>query len=103
MNIITTKKCYNSYYQIAQKLAEDGCNDSIYELEDRIQELENANQDILSDNKSHNDKLTQMQSIMKQHADLLNNCINVLNNAVDESLMKQFFPQLYTDSSQYIL
>ena len=82
---------------IAQKLAEgNDKDDSIYELEDRIQELEDANQDLTSENKSLNLKLTQMQSIIKHHEDLLNKCINVLNNAVDESLMKQFFPEMVT-------
>ena len=86
---------------IAQKLSEDNDkDDSIYELEERIQELEDANQDLVSENKSLNLKLTQMQSIMKHHEDLLNKCINVLNNAVDESVMKQFFPELMQGATQ---
>ena len=86
---------------IAQKLSEDNDkDDSIYELEERIQELEDTNQDLVSENKSLNLKLTQMQSIIKQHEDLLNKCINVLNNAVDESVMKQFFPELMQGATQ---
>ena len=86
---------------IAQKLAEgNDKEDSIYELEDRIQELEDTNQDLVSENKSLNLKLTQIQSIMKHHEDLLNKCINVLNNAVDESVMKQFFPELMQGATQ---
>ena len=80
---------------IALKLSEDNSDDdAIQDLEERIQELENENQDLESMNKNLNNKLTQMQSIIKQHADLLNKCINVLNNVVDESVMKQFFPEV---------
>ena len=41
-------------------------------------------QNLVSENKSINVKLTQMLSIIKHHENLLNKCINVLNNAVDE-------------------
>ena len=73
-----------------ETIRQQGAAKPIYKLPESVDKMINSlfkksnDQNLVNENKKINVKITQMLSIIKHHENLLNKCINVLINAVDE-------------------